>query len=565
MSKAISDKPIVKALVDLCHLHGVEQVVISPGSRNAPLIISFSSSEKFECLSIVDERSAGYFALGLAREKRQPVALVCTSGTAALNYAPAVAEAYYQQIPLVVITADRPKEWINQSDGQAIEQPGIYNNFIRYQCSLPLSGGHPDDEWFMNRTLNEAFQKCNGQIPGPIHINVPMREPLYGKTVYPNTQARKIEILTGDSALSTDAIALLTNEIERYERVLVIVGAMHKDQNLQEALSALASKGVVVLTETLSNMEGEPFFGNMDRIVSTITEDEELIFSPDMLITLDIPVLSKMIKKLLRKHSPHIHWHFSNHDNITDTYQAVSRIIKGNAANILNHVADQMQKRENRFPEIWEKRSRLSTERHFQFFDKTPWSDLNLFKTLSEHTMAGYQIHLGNSTPVRYAQLFEWAPGQTWYANRGTNGIDGCVSTAAGAAYGTTQPVLLIVGDLSFLYDSNGLWHKYLPNNFRVIVINNGGGGIFRFITGPAETDELEAYFEANHNTTCEGIAQTFHLNYFSAHNQEEMEQLLPKFFEPSEKPQLLEIFTPNVESGKLLKKYFKFLRNEMI
>ena len=144
MSKPISDKPIVKTLVDLCHLHGVEQVIISPGSRNAPLIVSFAGLEKFECLSIVDERSAAYFALGLAKESRKPVAIVCTSGTAALNYAPAVAEAFYQKIPLVVITADRPKEWIDQADGQAIMQPGIFSNFIRYQCTLPLSGGHSE-------------------------------------------------------------------------------------------------------------------------------------------------------------------------------------------------------------------------------------------------------------------------------------------------------------------------------------------------------------------------------------------------------------------------------------
>ena len=508
MSKPISDKPIIKALVDLCYLHGVEHVIISPGSRNAPLIISFSGSEKFECLSIVDERSAGYFALGLARETRKPVALVSTSGTASLNYAPAVAEAFYQQIPLVVITADRPKEWINQSDGQAIEQPGIYNNFIRYQCTLPLSGGHVDDEWYMNRILNEAFQKCTGQVSGPIHINVPMREPLYGKTVYPNKPARKIEILSGDSLLCDEAIDLLISEIQRYERVLVLTGAMHHNSELKEALKILSSKGVVVLTETLSNIEDESFIGNMDRVVSTIIEDEQLIFSPDMLITFDVPILSKMVKALLRKNSPHIHWHFSNQDSITDTYQALSRIIKGNAANILIQIAEKMEDREKRFQESWIKRAQLSTQRHEQFFDKTPWTDLKFFKRLNQFPIPPMQIHLGNSTPVRYAQLFEWE-NQTWYANRGTNGIDGCVSSAAGAAHGTETPVLLVVGDLSFFYDSNGLWHKYLPNNFRVIVINNQGGGIFRFISGPLETDELEDFFEAKHNTSCEGIAMT--------------------------------------------------------
>ncbi|ASB49823.1 2-succinyl-5-enolpyruvyl-6-hydroxy-3-cyclohexene-1-carboxylic-acid synthase [Alkalitalea saponilacus] len=564
MSKPISDKPIVKALVELCHLHGVEQVIISPGSRNAPLIISFNGCERFECLSIVDERSAAYFALGLAREKKKPVALVCTSGTAALNYAPAVAEAYYQKIPLVVITADRPKEWINQADGQAIDQPGIYNNFIRHQCTLPLSGGHSDDEWYMNRMLNEAFQKCNGTVPGPIHINVPMREPLYGKTVYPEKTARKIELLTGDSQLSEEAIALLTSEIERYERVMVITGAMYHQPELKNALELLAKKGVVVLTETLSNLESDNFTGNMDRIVSTITEDEHLFFSPDMLITLDVPVLSKMIKKILRKTQPKIHWHFSNHHNITDTYQALSRIIKGNAAQILQQVASKMDEREKRFRDTWNKRATLSAERHTQYFDKLAWCDLKLYNILSETNLPSRQIHLGNSTPVRYAQLFNWNEEHTWYANRGTSGIDGCVSTAAGAAFGSDKPVLLITGDLSFLYDSNGLWHKYLPESFRIIIVNNGGGGIFRFIHGPTDTEELEEFFETKHSHNCEGIARTFGLDYHSCKNADEVTEQLKTFFNPSNKPAVMEVFTPNVESGKLLKQYFKFLKNEI-
>jgi 2-succinyl-5-enolpyruvyl-6-hydroxy-3-cyclohexene-1-carboxylate synthase len=564
MSKSISDKPIVKALVELCHLHGVEQVIISPGSRNAPLIISFTGYEKFECLSIVDERSAAYFALGLARETGKPVALVCTSGTAALNYAPAVAEAFYQQIPLVVITADRPKEWINQSDGQAIDQPGIYRNFIRYQCTLPLSGGHSDDEWYMNRMLNEAFAKCTGQVPGPIHINVPMREPLYGKTVYSNKPARKIEMVTGDSLLSEEAISLLISEIERYERVMIITGALHQTNQLKSALEILASKGVVILTETLSNLESSLFIGNMDRVVSTITEDEQLLFSPDMLITLDVPVLSKMVKSLLRERKPNIHWHFSNQEEITDTYQALSRVIKGNANQILGQVAERMAPREKRFSETWQKRVALSTERHNQFFEKLSWSDLKLFQILSDTFMPAMQVHLGNSTPVRYAQLFDWTPGQQWYANRGTSGIDGCVSSASGAAYGTEKPVLLITGDLSFFYDSNGLWHKYLPATFRLIVINNGGGGIFRFIPGPADTDDLEQFFEARHTTSCKGIAETFGLSYISAKNDEELTDALTNFFDQSNKPKLLEVFTPSVENGLSLKKYFKYLKNEL-
>ncbi|MDG5799868.1 2-succinyl-5-enolpyruvyl-6-hydroxy-3-cyclohexene-1-carboxylic-acid synthase [Marinilabiliaceae bacterium ANBcel2] len=563
MSKPISDKPIVKALVELCHLYGVEQVVISPGSRNAPLIISFTGYGKFECLSIVDERSAGYFALGLAREKKRPVALVCTSGTAALNYSPAIAEAFYQQIPLVAITADRPKEWVDQLEGQTINQPGIYNNFVRYQCSLPLSGGHSDDEWYMNRMLNEAFQKGMGPVPGPIHINVPMREPLYGKTVYPDKPVRKIKTLKGDSLFSQKAVDELVAEIDKYQRVMILTGAMDSNPQLKEVLASLAEKGVVVLTETLSNIEDPNFFSNIDRAASTIDDNEHLIFSPDILITLDAPVLSKMIKKILRDKPARIHWHFSNQSNITDSYQSLTRIIKGDGEQILKQVAEKLNPREKRFKEVWRNRTEKSTERHKQFFNNLEWCDLKLFKLLSEQPFNNMQIHLGNSTPVRYAQLFNWNEGNRWYANRGTSGIDGSISTAAGAAYQTDKPLLLITGDLSFFYDSNGLWNKYLSPNLKIIVINNQGGGIFRFLQGPSESDVLD-FFETKQDLSCEGVANTFSLNYFTCKNEDEFSSKMEQFLSKNDKPSILEVFTPGKENGKLLKKYFKFLNNEI-
>lgn len=272
MSKPISDKPIVKALVELCHLHGVEQVVISPGSCNAPLVISFAGYEKFECLSIVDERSAAYFALGLARETKKPVAIVCTSGTAGLNYAPAVAEAYYQQVPLVVITADRPKEWINQADGQAIEQPGIYNNFIRHQCTLPLSGGHKDDEWYMNRILNEAFQKCTGTIPGPIHINVPMREPLYGKTVYSDSPARKIEVLTGDN----DSAKQLMQQEKLRELAVILTERVKQNASIDWTIKeSVRAKLKVIIKRTLRQYGYPP---DMQKLATeTVLKQAEMI------------------------------------------------------------------------------------------------------------------------------------------------------------------------------------------------------------------------------------------------------------------------------------------------
>jgi 2-succinyl-5-enolpyruvyl-6-hydroxy-3-cyclohexene-1-carboxylate synthase len=561
MNKPVSDKPVVKTLIDLCHQHGVAQVIISPGSRNAPLILSFSGSQLFECITIVDERSAGYFALGLARATHKPVALVCTSGTAALNLAPAIAEAYYQQIPLIAITADRPIEWIDQVDGQAINQQGIFSNFTRFQCQLPAAIINGDDEWYTNRLINEALIKATGNVPGPVHINVPLKEPLYGKTVYPAQQARMITQIDTNSSLSEETLQLLTSELAKFERVMVLMGACAPNEGLKKALVTLAEKGVLVLTETLSNAENEAFIGNMDRVVSTISEDEYAIFAPDLLITMDVPVLSRMIKKLIRTRKPSVHWHFSNQPTITDTYQSVTRLIQGDAPILISELAQQMNQKNNRFVTVWKKRANQTLDRHKSYLSHTSWSDLKLFEALSKTPFSHRQIHLGNSTPVRYAQLFDWNRGHNWFANRGTSGIDGCLSSAVGAAHGCDEPVLLIVGDLSFFYDSNGLWNNYLKPNFRIILINNSGGGIFRFISGPSETEELEAFFEAKQNLNAQGIAQTFGLDYIACNNETTLKEALKNLFEPSEKPIILEVFTPNVENGIVLKAYFKYLK----
>jgi 2-succinyl-5-enolpyruvyl-6-hydroxy-3-cyclohexene-1-carboxylate synthase len=561
MNKPISDKPVVKTLIDLCHQHGVAQVIISPGSRNAPLILSFSGSQLFECITIVDERSAGYFALGLARATQKPVALVCTSGTAALNLAPAIAEAYYQQIPLIAITADRPVEWIDQVDGQAINQQGIFSNFTRFQCQLPATIINGDDDWYTNRVINEALLKATGNAPGPVHINVPLKEPLYGKTIYPAKQVRMITQVAANNTFSEDTLQLLTSELAKFDRVMVLMGACVPDEGLKNAIITLADKGVLVLTETLSNVENDAFIGNMDRVVSTISEEDYAIFAPDLLITIDVPVLSRMIKKLIRTRKPSVHWHLSNQLAITDTYQSVTRLIQGDAPILLGEIAEQMNQKNNRFVTVWKKRANQMLERHKSYLTKISWCDLKLFETLSETPFPHRQIHLGNSTPVRYAQLFDWNRGHKWFANRGTSGIDGCLSSAVGAAHGSDEPVLLIVGDLSFFYDSNGLWNNYLKPNFRIILINNSGGGIFRFIAGPSETEELEEFFEAKQTMNAQGIAKTFGLNYIACNNETTFKEALKNFFEPSEKPMILEVFTPNVENGIVLKGYFKCLK----
>ncbi|MGM0378081.1 MAG: 2-succinyl-5-enolpyruvyl-6-hydroxy-3-cyclohexene-1-carboxylic-acid synthase, partial [Bacteroidota bacterium] len=475
MSQPVSDKPVVRHVVELCHAHGIRYVILSPGSRNAPFILSFPSSGKFTCLSIVDERSAAYFALGLARSENAPVAVVCTSGTAALNYAPAMAEAYYQQIPLVAITADRPPEYIDQADGQTIRQDKMFINHARYSCQMPVDVNDDGDLQWVDRMLNDAFRHALGVVRGPVHINVPLREPLYGRGEQETPDDVKFVSVTHPMNVDEELLWDLTNEISDYRKILFVVGARRPGEELDQLVSEMAEKGIVVLAENLSNLDSSAATGNTDRVLEGLSDDES--FRPDLLITLDIPVLSKKLKQRLRKLNPRAHWHFSNQNILVDTYGCLTRQLPGNDVQILSRLMQNVSFFPPDYAQLWQKIRHQTSALHCDFLKEQGWCDLKVFQHLSAHVPPGHEVHLANSTPVRYAQLFDWFPGLGFYANRGTSGIDGCVSSAAGAAFAGKTPVTLITGDLAFLYDANGLWHQYLPSSFRVIVINNGGGG----------------------------------------------------------------------------------------
>lgn len=563
MSRSISDKTVVNHIIEHCYSHGVRHVIISPGSRNAPLIISFPAIKKFTCLTIVDERSAAYFALGLARQTNQPVALICTSGTAALNYTPAVSEACYQQIPLIAITADRPPEYIDQADGQTIRQQGIFSNFVRYECQMPVGDMSAGDRWLVDRKLNEAFKNALAAVKGPVHINVPFREPLYETIDAEDLLQPSIVPVTPILGINEVLLDDMHQELSQYQKVMLIVGAASPNADLQNLVSEMAAKGVVVITESLSNTQVAGTFGNTDRILEGFDPDDSA-FKPDLLITLDYPVLSKKLKQRLRKHSPRAHWHFSNQDVLIDTYQCLTRQIPGDAVKTLGQLVSRMKPLPSGYALFFKDAEQKMRERHYEYLKDLTWSDLKVFEQISQKMPCDQEVHLANSTPVRYAQLFDWNESCTFFSNRGTSGIDGCVSTAAGAAYGGERPVTLISGDLGFLYDTNGLWHQYLPSSLRVIVINNGGGGIFRFIPGPSKTDELEPFFEARGNHQCRGIAETFGLQYYAAGNSLELNQILDHFWNEKGGPAMLEIFTPGQENGEILRDYFGHLRGEM-
>lgn len=560
-----SDKAGAALLADIFVKRGFEHIIISPGSRNAPLMISFAQNPRVKAISIVDERSAAFFALGMAQQTKKTVAIACTSGGAVLNYAPAIAEAYYQKIPLLIITADRPQRLVDHGDGQTIRQKNVFANFIKASFEIPGEISDSDSLNEVANIINEAITKTNMPDFGPVHINIPFEEPIYGQAEKPNdyTLSKKIEEKLPE--ISADEIKSLAQIWNGSNKKLLIAGMMDPEPELKKILHNITSDpSVVILTETTSNLMNGCTCPCIDKVIHTIKDEETEHFRPDLLVTFGGNVVSKMVKAFLRKHKPQKHWHIDLANPEMDTYQCLSDPIRMDPIDFFKSLSGYIHVSDSSFSETWNSRDERSELRHKNYLKNIEYSDLKVFETLIKTIPENSNIQLGNSTAVRYAQLFKQINNQIYNSNRGTSGIDGTVSTAAGAAYVNKISTTLITGDLGFLYDSNGLMNHHLKGNLRIIIINNGGGGIFRFIPGPDETGQLEDFFEARHNWTAEFIAKNYNVPYYKAKSLFELNATLPEFYadQISGMPAILEIFTPAEKNAIILKSYFNNLKD---
>jgi 2-succinyl-5-enolpyruvyl-6-hydroxy-3-cyclohexene-1-carboxylate synthase len=560
-----SDKIGVQIIVEQCLAHGMKHVVCSPGSRNAPFSIAFDEHPEVKTYIIHDERSAAFFALGMAQQLNEPVGVVCTSGSAALNYYPAVAEAYYQCIPLVVITADRPAEWIDQGDGQTIVQREVYKNHIRYSCQFSEKVETTDQRWYMERELAVAFSEGTTVWKGPIHINVALNEPLYGQMKIEKGEKRAIELVYGSFRFSSRNASECIKAMSLPKK-MVICGQLQPDAVLLEEMKRFANdSSVAILVENTSNLNDMHFVQCIDRTLNAISEEELANYAPDVLITIGGAVVSKKIKAFIRKFKPKYHWKVGFEFPYMDTYQCMTHSFQVEPS-LFFHEMNQLNydRSSSNFGAKWKQTDFLTQEKMPAFFHNVPYSDVKVFEALLDYLPENAQLHMANSSVVRYCQLFDPIQSIKYWSNRGTSGIDGSTSTALGAAVASQNDChVLITGDVSFFYDSNALWNAYLPANFRIILINNGGGGIFKIIPGPASTNQLEQYFEAKHSQDAKLVSEAFGVRYYSAESMGEIERLMLDFYtiDDDGKAKLLEIKTPGESNHLQLDAFFHKLK----
>jgi len=556
----------IKNIPEICARQGVKNVVIAPGSRNAPLIFAFTAQPELKCLSITDERSAAYFALGIALQSGEPVALVCTSGTAVLNFAPAIAEAFYQNLPLLVFTADRPAEMIDQADGQTIRQTDIFGNYIKASFGLPVETVTETDLQYCDRQVSQAIDTAISYPQGPVQINVPLREPIYTAIPEKHSNPKILKTLTVETTVSENEIEQLQTDWLKSKRKLVIFGVFPKNDCLSRLAASLAKQSdVVVLAENLSNITAEKVITQPESLFSRINSlENKAIFTPDLLITIGNSVICKQLKIFLREHQPAMQWQFESSLPYVDTYKSLTTIIPGFATSTLEKMHS--AKTESDFAAIYSNEY-SNVERLHSCFIKSPLkgsegqlSDLDVVTALLREIKPGTILHLANSTSVRWTQLFPARPDLTYICNRGTSGIDGSLSTAVGYTYISKQPTVFLTGDLSFIYDSNGLWNNYIDQHLKIIVMNNNGGNIFRFIGDKELMANSIEFFSTPHHVKIKSLVEAYGLDYMNVERSEDLSAAINTLLN-NPKATVLEIFTVADLNTENYKGYFKNLK----
>ena len=516
----MSVQSCIKALIQ--NLPG-DNAVISPGSRNAPILFALNHTKK-NCYSVIDERSAGFIALGMAKHTRQPVILNCTSGTASLNYYPAIAEAFYARVPLIIITADRPPEKIDAWDGQAIRQKNIYKNHIRGEFQTPDSF---DDESAFTAIAQQVVNCIQSEIPGPVHINVPIREPFYDMSpsdFSTNTEVNFPSVPKID--LSLNSILAGANVSFDHKKVLVFNG-----MDDGEGITITSDKAVILSDITSSKQNNVSYWDAM--LFSSLSKqggmDALKVLSPDILITSGTATLSKGLKHLLKIHKPEAHFHITNYDEVGDMFESQPQLL--NPSEIQSSLTDSAISIEGSYLTAWKNMTELFQSK-FSQLDWLGYHEFSIVNFVLEKLKPGTILHLSNSMPVRYASFLmnDKRSDNTVFANRGTSGIDGCTSTALGNALVTDKNVLLITGDLAFFYDVNAFFNEHVPQNLKIIILNNHGGGIFNLIKGPESLGNSIKFQTTPHFLNASALCTHFGIPHFAANDMSSLRSCYNQF-----------------------------------
>lgn len=593
-----SNKENINILTSLLLEYGVSDAVVCPGSRNAPIVHNLSQCQSIRCHPVTDERSAGFYALGIALATQRPIVVCVTSGTALLNLAPAVAEAYYQHVPLVVVSADRPVQWIDQLDGQTLPQPDALGRFVRKAVSLPephvasvgsgdgleaagkgaLSDGDKrleEERWMCRRLVNEALHAATCRQPAPVHINVPITEPLFAFDVAELPVAKRFRQMEKVSFLNQQR--QLFERFFSADRPMIVIGQMAYGIISPETIRSL-SQHYVVMAEPLSNLHYQTIhFDEAVRVVESLDQNESLQYVPDYIIYIGDTLVSKPTRRWLRSTKAtscvitpdalDIHDPITTLEDIVECPLEDVDLLLSSFCDIYDNPEDfeddedvmAHEDSRNGFHACWQQLLDRCAERAETY--EPGFSQMATVKYFEEQLVdldTDICVHYANSSAVRlaciYAQHYVWC-------NRGVNGIEGSLSTAAGFSLATDALTVCVIGDLSFFYDQNALWNSNIGGNLRIVLLNNSGGGIFRQLKGLDKSPVATSFVAAQHETTAQGICTQNDIGYISAKDMGEMQiGIVTLLTRETNRPMLLEVFTDVDEDMRAYSMYFSQL-----
>lgn len=541
-----TEKETARMLAEALVAYGITDIFSSPGSRNTPLLMAFARREELTIRPVVDERSAAFIALGYALVAQHPVALVCTSGSALLNYAPAIAEAYYRKIPLVVISADRPAQWIGQDDSQTLPQPGAFRSLVKSSFSINGELTSDLERWQANRLLNESLQLATSGRQGPVHLNIHFDSPLSGEVENQKSTFRKIELIQPYPGLNPSEGKRLAAETAG-RNVLIIGGFCQPSETMNSAFASLAKSGnIVVVADALANLSCSGIISCPDLVVkSTILDTPDT--HPDIVITFGGSLLSTALKEYLRKNQFAEYWHIGENESLIDSYFSLTKRIEipeGNFFRYFAKLTERQRPPQSIFKSSWMLAAEEEGAIHESKIATLPWNEEKSIAILMKALPAQWNLQLSNGLTPRYALRCGASRFHRRDCNRGVSGIDGSTSTALGASLAFKGTTLLITGDMSMQYDLAALSSTHLSSRLKIVVINNGGGGIFTKISTTRNLPELSDLLKCKLNLPLPKLAEGYGLNYFSAASEEELTNVLPRFIENSNLPSLLEVFT---------------------
>lgn len=562
-----TDHYICRALLDLLSQWGITDIVVCPGTRNAPLIQAAASSE-LTLHHVIDERVAAFVALGMAVEQYRPVAVICTSGSAALNMAPACAEAFYRQVPLVVISADRPRQWIGQADGQTIRQAGALDAVVRASRDIPVLHNAQETRAAF-RVINEILCIARGDDirgRGPVHLNIQIDSPL-GTTINITDEDRVPAIRTTGGC---NGFSFTPHELEplRKARLLFLTGPMPPCDMVRNALSRLAAlPNVMVATDILSNIQGCGH--NIDTVLNALTPEQRRALLPDIVVSVGGGITSALAKDWLRDGAARKitqHLYIGTDGPAVDTFLCQTAAIQAAPQAALPELAAAINAdvTDNGYATQWRKAVAKADKANEAFFNALPWCELTAIRHIIGTMPGDWGLHLSNGTTVRYAQTADCTRHRRIDANRGVNGIDGSTSTAIGAAIVSNHVTLLLTGDMSAQYDFGALLLEDIPSTFKMVVINNSGGGIFRAIANTRHLPAMPRYLAGGVVLPLEAVCRSRGFGYYRADSLEALKSEFETMAARTDAPCILEVGVPPEAGTPIFKRLYTLYKNNI-